>query len=230
MRAFVCQRCRGPIAFEALACPTCGAHIGFDPASGRLLALATEGRLLRAADGPEGADVPWRRCPRWRLAQCNWLVPAGGRERLCASCRLTKSAPDRPAAAYRAAFATAEVAKRRLLYQLGYLHLPVVSRAEDPEAGLTFDLRAGRPHVVTGHDNGVITIDLNETDDVFREQARAQFGEPYRTLLGHFRRAPPGPAWPPRPQRCSATTARATRRPAVPTTPGGPYATGSATM
>ena len=37
------------------------------------------------------------------------------------------------------------------------------------------------------HDNGVITIALQEADDVERETQRAAMHEPYRTLLGHFR-------------------------------------------
>ena len=39
----------------------------------------------------------------------------------------------------------------------------------------------------TGHENGVITLDLAEGDDVHREQLRTEMDEPYRTLLGHFR-------------------------------------------
>jgi hypothetical protein len=41
--------------------------------------------------------------------------------------------------------------------------------------------------VVTGHDNGLITINLAEADDAERERQRGSMGEPYRTLLGHFR-------------------------------------------
>ena len=40
---------------------------------------------------------------------------------------------------------------------------------------------------MTGHDNGLITINLAEADDSERERMRRQMGEPYRTLLGHFR-------------------------------------------
>ena len=40
---------------------------------------------------------------------------------------------------------------------------------------------------MTGHENGVITLDLAEGDDVHREQLRVEMDEPYRTLLGHFR-------------------------------------------
>ena len=41
--------------------------------------------------------------------------------------------------------------------------------------------------VLTGHANGVITINLAEADDAERERRRQQMGELYRTLLGHFR-------------------------------------------
>jgi hypothetical protein len=66
--------------------------------------------------------------------------------------------------------------------------LPIVGRDEDPEHGLAFRLlSSAHENVVTGHDNGVITLDLAEGDDVHREQLRVEMDEPYRTLLGHFR-------------------------------------------
>jgi hypothetical protein len=83
-----------------------------------------------------------------------------------------------------------ERAKRRLVSSLIALQLPVRSKAEDPEHGLAFDLlRAapGAPPVVTGHADGVITIDVMEADDAWREQRRNALAEPYRTLLGHLR-------------------------------------------
>jgi hypothetical protein len=40
---------------------------------------------------------------------------------------------------------------------------------------------------MTGHENGIITIALTEADDIERERRRHDMGEPYRTLLGHFR-------------------------------------------
>jgi hypothetical protein len=40
---------------------------------------------------------------------------------------------------------------------------------------------------VIGHADGVITIDLAESDDAYRERMRVQLGEPYRTMLGHLR-------------------------------------------
>ena len=44
-----------------------------------------------------------------------------------------------------------------------------------------------RTPIMTGHDHGLITLNLIEADDGAREQIRQQMGEPYRTLLGHFR-------------------------------------------
>lgn len=40
---------------------------------------------------------------------------------------------------------------------------------------------------MTGHNIGLITLNLQEADDAVREAVRAAMREPYRTLLGHFR-------------------------------------------
>ena len=55
--------------------------------------------------------------------------------------------------------------------------------------GLAFDFLkdAGEQKVWTGHSDGLITINIAEADDPFREKMRIQLGETYRTLLGHFR-------------------------------------------
>ena len=45
----------------------------------------------------------------------------------------------------------------------------------------------GGERILTGHDNGLITIDLAEADAPSARSMRAEMGEPYRTLLGHFR-------------------------------------------
>ncbi len=41
--------------------------------------------------------------------------------------------------------------------------------------------------VYTGHDAGLITINIREADEVEREKARVDMGESKRTLIGHFR-------------------------------------------
>ncbi len=45
----------------------------------------------------------------------------------------------------------------------------------------------GGPPVLTGHNEGVITINVAEADDAERERRRLALREPYRTLLGHLR-------------------------------------------
>jgi hypothetical protein len=108
--------------------------------------------------------------------------------RLCTSCALTRTRPNDADSKAMAAFADAERAKRRLIAELVDLKLPIVGRDEDPDFGLAFDLLSSeREKVFTGHQNGVITLDLAEGDDVHREQLRIAMAEPYRTLLGHFR-------------------------------------------
>jgi hypothetical protein len=83
-----------------------------------------------------------------------------------------------------------ESAKRRLIYTLDQLGLPIPGRGEDPQRGLAFrfleDLRSDH-RVMTGHDAGLITLNIAEADDAERETIRIRLKEPYRTLLGHFR-------------------------------------------
>jgi hypothetical protein len=127
-------------------------------------------------------------CANLHLAECNWLVDVQPTRQLCASCRLTRTRPRDDDASALTAFAEAERAKRRLIAELYELRLPIVDRREDPQNGLAFDLlsSADQP-VFTGHDHGIITVDLAEGDDVHREQMRVDMDEPYRTVLGHFR-------------------------------------------
>jgi hypothetical protein len=87
-----------------------------------------------------------------------------------------------------------EAAKHRLVYGLLRFGLPLTSRAEDPQAGLAFDFLADsgpafreNAQAMTGHSQGLITINIAEADDAERERHRQDMAEPYRTLLGHFR-------------------------------------------
>ena len=122
------------------------------------------------------------------LAECNWLIRVDAPGGLCTSCALTVERPHDGDTAGLAEFARAEGAKRRLIAELYELKLPIVGRDEDPDHGLAFRLlSSAHENVLTGHDNGVITLDLAEGDDVHREQLRVEMDEPYRTLLGHFR-------------------------------------------
>ena len=126
-----------------------------------------------------------RLCGNAASIGCNWL--AAGEEQFCPSCRLTRTRPRDDDTSGMAAFVGAEAAKRRLVYQLVDLALPVIAKQDDG-AGLAFDLLSSTDApVTTGHADGVVTIDLAEGDDPHREAMRVEMGEPYRTMLGHLR-------------------------------------------
>lgn len=169
MRAFTCGNCGQLLFFENSRCLRCSSHLGFVPSRLDIVVL----------DFPVNSTL--RPCANAELAQCSWVLEEGDPGPLCRSCRLTRTRPADEDADGIAAFAKAEGAKRRLIFQLLDLALPI---GED----LSFDLLTSRTGpVVTGHADGVITIDLAESDDARRERRRAELGEPYRTMLGHFR-------------------------------------------
>jgi hypothetical protein len=185
MRDFRCPRCGQHLAFENSLCLSCGSPVGFSLPDMAFLVIADDSEA-----GTSGTvDAQERQlCANLHLAQCNWLVEVQPVRQLCASCRLTRTRPRDGDTAALAAFAEAERAKRRLVTELHELRLPVVDRQQDPQFGLAFDLLSSADQkVVTGHDNGIITVDLAEGDDVHREQMRVAMDEPYRTMLGHFR-------------------------------------------
>jgi hypothetical protein len=172
MRAFSCENCGQLLFFENNACLRCGMAQGFVPEEMTLAALPLRERGGRSL----------RRCANAVLATCNWVLPGDDPAALCRSCRLTRTRPADGDAVGLRAFAPAEAAKRRLLFELLDLGLPV------DEDRLRFDLLSSVAQpVVTGHADGLITIDLAESDDVRREKRRTELGEPYRTMLGHFR-------------------------------------------
>ncbi|OBB33157.1 hypothetical protein A5792_12175 [Mycolicibacterium peregrinum] len=185
MRDFNCPNCGQRLAFENSLCLSCGSALGFSIDDMALLVIAQTDESDHAGAVDEDQ---YQLCANLHLAECNWLVRIGQGNELCASCALTRTRPAETDTAAMAAFAEAERAKRRLIAELHELKLPIVGRGEDPQFGLAFDLLSSEfDKVFTGHQNGVITLDLAEGDDVHREQLRIAMDEPYRTLLGHFR-------------------------------------------
>ncbi len=185
MRDFICPNCGQHLAFENSVCLSCGRRLGFslDDMASLVIASGPESEHGGAVDASQ-----YQLCANLHAAECNWLVEIAPVRRLCASCVLTRTRPNEADPKAMAAFAGAEKAKRRLIAELHELKLPIIGRDEDPQYGLAFDLLCSvTEKVLTGHDNGVITLDLAEGDDVHREQLRVEMDEPYRTLLGHFR-------------------------------------------
>lgn len=188
MRLFSCQNCGQVLHFENSRCVNCQAELGYLPETNVMTALEPLDGAYRAAAAP---DRPVRYCDNVAQQACNWLVPADGPDRLCLACRHNRTIPDLSDPTHAALWRRIEVAKHRAFYSFVRLRLPVATRAEDPQQGLAFDILADIPgaadRVMTSHADGLITIALAEADDAERARRRAAMGEPYRTLLGHFR-------------------------------------------
>jgi hypothetical protein len=168
VRAFSCPVCRRLVTFGSHRCLHSDTPLAFDWTVREIVEL----------------ESPADRCANHELAGCNWLAPGGG---LCFGCRLTRTRPGDDDGAGLGGFLRAEEAKRRLLFELGELGLPVEGFAER-EGGLAFDLlSSASTAVTTGHADGVITLDLAEADPAHRERMRMAMDEPYRTVLGTLR-------------------------------------------
>jgi hypothetical protein len=190
--SFAC-RCGRPVYFRNSLCLGCKAPLGFEPDRLQVYSLMPgKASGTWQVDSQDGDSAEWKRCENFDSpAGCNWLVSADEEEPLCRSCRLNRTIPDLSDADNARWWRHIENAKRRLVAQLLNLGLPVESKvSEDPERGVMFDfLRSPEkgPRVLTGHANGLITLNVEEADDSKREKIRHEMREPYRTLLGHFR-------------------------------------------
>ena len=185
VRAFACPVCNAFTPFEAARCADCGASLG--------LHLPTKSMVALDGDAARVDDRRWIRCTQGVTLGCNWLVPeeesdAYQRGR-CLADSLIRREPDAADTPAREKLVPTAAALRRLVYQLVDIGLPVEPFWQR-ENGLAFDLLSSyseEQRVTIGHANGVITIDLVESLDAYRESLRVRLGEPYRTMLGHFR-------------------------------------------
>jgi hypothetical protein len=177
MKSFHCDVCELPLYFENDHCSGCGMMVGYFPDRAEMATLRGNGH---------------RRCRNFEVENvCNWMVSAADPSDYCLSCRLTRVIPDLAQPASLALWYRTEAAKRRLIVTLLEIGLPVIGKEVDAAQGLAFEFRADDPWsaeaVLTGHNDGLITLNIAEADDAERERRRLQLHEPYRTLLGHFR-------------------------------------------
>jgi hypothetical protein len=193
MKIFHCDHCQRLVFFENIRCMNCGHSLAYLPDLADIGSLDPIGANLWRSPARGAQGNTYRLCENYsREDICNWAVPSNDPNSLCSSCRLTRVIPDLSQPGNFAAWYRLESAKRRLIYSLMALKLPMTTKAADPERGLCFDFlvnpaaNGGAP-VLTGHKDGVITLNATEADDVERERRRLQMHEPYRTLLGHFR-------------------------------------------
>jgi hypothetical protein len=190
MKLFTCAVCQQVLFFENVSCTRCGHALAYLPDCGVLSAMeAVAGAPESTALSPAAHGARYRLCRNYtEHAACNWAIVAGSDEPFCRACVCNDIIPDLSNAYAKEAWRRVERAKRRLFHTLLELGLPVEPKAKSPR-GLGFHFMAdrGKEHVFTGHSDGIITLNIAEADDPFREKMRLQMGEAYRTLLGHFR-------------------------------------------
>ena len=177
MKSFHCA-CGQRVFFDSTSCISCGRALGFDPETRDMVALGSA----------------WRLCTNGRNYDvCNWVVPAAGPARYCEACALNDLIPSLDTPDNVQLWGRVEAAKRRLLYTLLSLGLPLTAGSAGPALRFRFmEDRRRNPLVLedfvgTGHWAGVITINIREADDVARTADREAMQERYRTVLGHFR-------------------------------------------
>lgn len=171
MRRFDCPSCGHEVFFANTACLNCGTALVYAPGRG----------FLPSTDG-DGF------CANREAIGCNWAAESA--EGLCLSCQHTLIVPDLTVPGNAERWARLEAAKRPVIRALHHLRLPLTDAQGQPAP--VFELKgdplaADAPKVMTGHDNGTITLNIAEADDAERAAIRQSLGEPYRTLTGHFR-------------------------------------------
>jgi hypothetical protein len=177
MRLFSCPVCSSRLYFENAVCLSCKSIVAYKP--------------FERAFGGVGSEV--RQCANAFECNCNW-APHDDHE-LCAACRLNRTTPDMSVDGNQSRWGKIEAAKRRALYTLIEFGLDIGPKVMvGDENGIAFDFLGdpigpgpGGERILTGHDEGLITLNISEADAPVREKMREQMGEPYRTLLGHFR-------------------------------------------
>ena len=195
MKLFKCDHCGQPVYFENYFCVNCNALLGFDPQQLDVLALKQDNDnsfILFNRDGDISPSVKkYKFCVNKQYNVCNWLLPYESEREYCIACNLNRVIPDLNEEDGLKKWNNIEIAKHRLIYSLLRLELAVISKFQDEKNGIAFDFKAdeksGAGRLLTGHDNGLITLNIEEADDAIREMARNKMDEVYRTLLGHFR-------------------------------------------
>jgi hypothetical protein len=205
MRSFLCT-CGNQLFFDNSICIKCQREVGWCPVCSAIVDVTTSG------DGAficSGCNTKLVKCSNFASHNvCNRFV-AGAKGQgtqnetsagvFCDCCRYNRVVPDLNIEGNREKWYRLEAAKRRTFYDLNLLGFPYGDQRDGVVPALMFDFKADivpdrvyqgigcGQKVYTGHDNGVITVNIQEADDVEREKLRVNMHEAQRSLLGHFR-------------------------------------------
>ena len=208
MKTFKCN-CENQqiLFFESQSCLACHRVVGVDDTFNKVEPYDFDeesGYYYKASQ----SKVPYQKCDNHKTYHaCNGMVnmdifvPVPNKDEvLCFACRFNETIPDLTIVKHIPLWKKMEVAKRRAIYTLKELNLPLENIVQNEESGLSFDFITDRDvedhfvskledqeTVFTGHNNGHITINLAEADEVARSHTKIAMSEKYRTLLGHFR-------------------------------------------
>ena len=209
MRTFVCS-CGNQLFFDNSVCMHCKREVGWCPVCLLISDVTTSGDGTFTCSTCSTSLVKCSNFASYNV--CNRFVtciPAQGTQSqtsagvFCDCCRFNHTIPDLSVRGNKEKWYRLEAAKRRTFYDLDMLGLPYGTEEDGVTPGLKFEFKAdiaptrpkGRVYrgmsdgqkVFTGHDKGVITINIQEADDIARETLRVNMGEAQRSLLGHFR-------------------------------------------
>ena len=189
MQIFQCDNCSHPVYFDNNICLKCHNTLGFDSKKLKMVSLRRnpENNLIETSTGNT-----YHYCKNHEHDVCNWVISDNEASQVCIACSLNRIIPDISRPEYLQRWKKIELAKHRLIYALLRWNFPIISKAVDYEKGLAFNFKSDSTmpdglRVMTGHANGLITMNIAEADDVEREMARNNMDEVYRTVLGHFR-------------------------------------------
>jgi hypothetical protein len=188
MKLYICSNCQNLLYFENNICLHCQHTVGFDSTALSLITLVPENATTFS--GFSNKKDIYRFCKNAEYGTCNWLVASSDPSPYCQACALNRVIPALTTEENMKRWKSIEVAKHRLIYSLLRLDLPITVKKDNEEEGIAFDFMAdmsSRERVITGHDNGTITVNIEEADEAERVRHKLDLGEKYRTLLGHFR-------------------------------------------
>ncbi len=191
MRRFYCD-CGCEIFLESVICVHCHRPVAYFPIRNTMVTVEQVEGEWRVAG--EGVPVKW--CAhRQQYEVCNAVLDQHEDSTYCIVCRLNRTIPNLTNPKNLSRWGKLEEAKRRLLFGLLELGLPLEVPVDGLIRPLCFDFLEDKrtnpsvpdEFISTGHQQGIITINVLEADDVQRVWQRELSGERYRTLLGHLR-------------------------------------------
>jgi hypothetical protein len=188
MKLYSCSNCNNSLYFDNNVCLNCNHPVGFDSLQMSMLTLQ------KKPTGPVHLNIKtnytYKYCVNAQQGNCNWLIPASSNFTYCLACDLNRTIPSLTNPEFKECWDKIERAKHRLVYALLRLNLPIRKKINNSIDGIAFDFMADvspEKKVMTGHDMGVITLNIDEADEKERTKHKLDLGEKYRTLLGHFR-------------------------------------------